>query len=80
MCCARYSYDPYGCGRQSSGGGGAQIAQAAHLDLGLITVTPRGSAAGLELLQANGSWVMAEAVMGQVSLCLCLSFSFSLSL
>ena len=54
-----HRYDPDGCG-----GGEQRMAQAAHLDLGLITVTPRGTAAGLELLQSDGSWVLAEAVMG----------------
>ena len=54
-----HRYDPEGCG-----GGEQRMAQAAHLDLGLITVTPRGTAAGLELLQSDGTWVLAEAAMG----------------
>ena len=36
------------------------VAQAAHLDLGLLTATTRGSAPGLEVMQRNGSWTMAE--------------------
>jgi hypothetical protein len=41
-----------------------QEAQAAHLDLGILTVTSRGTALGLEILLNNGSWVMAEQHMG----------------
>ena len=54
-----HRYDPLGCGLDA-GPPQRREAQAAHLDLGLLTATTRGSAPGLEVMQRNGSWTMAE--------------------
>ena len=53
--------------KQGCGGDESRVAQAAHVDLGLLTATTRGTAAGLELLLPAGDggvgWVLAEALM-----------------